>query len=113
MADGKKDFERGDITWVEHPIVAVKVKKRGQRRAVRDYKSRIPRILRSLAPNTLFDPHVAWKKQKEADGAAVAVTGRVNERDQRIKEKLDLKRAQERYDLDTERIQNKMKEGGM
>lgn len=113
MSDGKKDFERGDISWVDHPMVAVKERKRGQRRAVRAYKSRIPRILRALAPTTVFDPHVAWRKQREADNAAVAKMTVMSEREHKMIKKLDLKRAEERYDTDAERILNKMKEGGM
>ena len=103
----------GDIVWVDHPLVIVKEKKRGERRAVKSFRSRIPRILRSLAPTTVFDPHAAWKKQQETDNSLLAAVTKKNKKDEEIKEKLNAKRAEERYDLDKERIQSKAKEGGM
>ena len=103
----------GNIEWVEHPMVRIKEKKRGVRRAVGGFKSRIPRILRDIAPATVFDPHVAWKKQKIADGLEEAQQIKQSEKIREQKEKNTKKRAKDNYKTDMERIHNKMKEGGM
>ena len=62
-----------DVYWQSYPQEKVWIRK-SRRESVKETKSRMPLVLRNLAPDTAFDPRVMWEaeKKKAADDAAAA-----------------------------------------
>jgi len=65
-----------DLYWQSYPQEVIYVRKNRREAATREVKSRMPVVLRNLAPDTAFDPREMWAKEKkraeEAKEAAAA-----------------------------------------
>ncbi|KAJ8611292.1 hypothetical protein CTAYLR_004170 [Chrysophaeum taylorii] len=65
-----------DLYWQSYPQEVIWVRKNKREAATREVKSRMPVVLRNLAPDTAFDPRDMWAKEKkraeEAKEAALA-----------------------------------------
>jgi hypothetical protein len=70
-----------DVYWQSYPQETIWVRK-NRRESYKETKSRMPVVLRNLAPDTAFDPRIMWDKEKErvaeakADAAAAATAAK-------------------------------------